>query len=105
MHVYRTILQHGALAPQDYSHHATLAEAHKAAKSYDALNDRNHVRIELLDIDTSKAGIIELLRGYSVADLADAKRIVRAWGLSARGGLVEEDIGSFLADQYDYIPE
>lgn len=94
MQFYRTILQRGTLAPQDYSHHATLADAHTAAKGYDKINDRPHVRVELIDISTDKDGILQLLRGYSiqegsVADGMATVRILRAWDISDRGGLVE----------------
>lgn len=92
---YRTILQHGALMPQDYSHHATLAEAHGAAKGYGKDSFPN-VRVEMIDVDTSKDGILGLLRGYSIQDGTvrgvDANvRIVRAWDISTRGGLAELD--------------
>jgi hypothetical protein len=89
---YRTILQHGALAPQDFSHHATLAEAHAAAKGYDKVNARPHVRVEMIDVDTNKAGVLSLLRGYSVQDGSTEPgtvRVLRAWDLTDRGGLAE----------------
>lgn len=94
MFFYRVILQHGALGPEDYSHHATLAEAHAAAKGYDKVNERPHVRIEMIHVDTSKDGVLALLQGYSiqsgsVSGLNVPVRVMRAWELSARGGLAE----------------
>ena len=97
MHIYRTILQHGALMPQDYSHHATFAEAHAAARGYDKINDWPHVRIELVDVNVhSKAGVLSLLRGYSIQEGSVAGkdadvRILRAWDITPRGGSAELD--------------
>lgn len=95
MFFYRVILQHGALVPQDYNHHAALAEAHAAAKGYDKVNDRPHVRIEMIHVDTSKEGVLGLLRGYSVQDGSVSGTapvsIRRVWELTSRGGLAELD--------------
>lgn len=95
MHIYRTILQHGALMPQDYSHHGSFAEAHAAARGY-GKDVWPNVRIELIDISTDKDGILQLLRGYSiqegsVADGMAPVRILRAWDITPRGGSAELD--------------
>jgi hypothetical protein len=69
----------------DYSHHATLLEAHRAAQGYPRAL-RYCVLIELIDVPTDKAGILELLRGYSPTEEFPARR---SWELTPRGGLRE----------------
>ncbi len=105
---YRTILQHGALSPQDYSHHATLAEAHTAAKAYNPVNDRPHVRIEAIDVRTDKEGVLGLLRGYGIQDGSTTPaaniRIMRVWELTSRGGLAELS-DKDIAELYGTGPE
>lgn len=88
MHFYRTLYEGPAdVSPSDWSHHATLAEAHTAAKGY---TDRAGVRIEQIDVATDKAGVLDLLRGYSVTDLDP----LRTWKLTPRGGLQQVDNGA-----------
>lgn len=85
MQFYRAILERtpGA-APTDYSHHTTLDEAHKAAKGYPDY-DRPYVFVDMIDIPTDKAGVLDLLRGYQIQDVAPK----RNWRLTKRGGLEE----------------
>ena len=85
MQFYRAILERtpGA-APTDYSHHTTLADAHTAAKGYQDY-DWPYVFVDMIDIPVDKAGVLELLRGYSVQDVAPK----RNWRLTKRGGLEE----------------
>jgi hypothetical protein len=88
MHFYRTLYEGPAdVSPSDWSHHATLAEAHAAAKGY---TDHASVRIELIDVATDKQGVPDLLRGYSVTDLTP----LRTWAITARGGLRETANGT-----------
>lgn len=86
MQFYRAIYETtpGA-APTDYSHHTTLADAHKAAKGY--LQALNHelIFVDMIDIPVDKAGVLDLLRGYRVQDLVPK----RNWRLTKRGGLEE----------------
>ena len=69
----------------DYSHHVTLADAHHVARGYSA-SDRPFVYVEQIDVPTDKAGILDLLRGYSPTEDFPA---VRSWTLTSRGGLRE----------------
>jgi hypothetical protein len=86
MNFYRTLLGIDLTGAVDYSHHATLAEAHRAAKAY---SDRPNVRVEHIDVDTSKDGVLSLLQGYSATDGAYPVFVLRAWGITPRGGLDE----------------
>ena len=84
MHVYR-ILDIGR--PADYvdlnTYAGTLGEAH--AKAKDVTNfDKTTLRVELIDVDTSKDSLIGLLNApKSVEALAP----LRTWALTKRGGL------------------
>lgn len=90
MHFYRVILESAVGgAPVDYSHHGTAAEAHTAAKGY---ADRDRVFVELIDVPTDKAGILDLLRGYDVAE--DFKPPVKQWRLTKRGAMEEIPVES-----------
>ena len=89
MHFYRVILEsvHPGLPPVDYSHHDTLAKAHKAAKGY-SQQDYHRLFVELIDVPTDKAGILDLLRGYSVES---SFQPVKTWGLTPHGALTETE--------------
>ena len=80
---YRTILDTGT--SKDWSHLTTLVDAHDAAKSY-PYTDYWAVRIEQIDVDTSRDGILDLLMGYDPTDSVCLIR--RTWGITPRGGLV-----------------
>ena len=68
-------------------HHATLADAHKTAKGY-SQQDYHRLFVELIDVPTDKAGILDLLRGYSVES---SFQPVKTWGLTPRGALTEAE--------------
>ena len=81
---YRVLFEASATV-RDYSHHATLADAHHAAQGYPK-DQRECVLVEQFEVRSDKGGILELLQGYDpFSDLPAAKR----WELSARGGLRE----------------
>ncbi len=87
MHFYRVLYEGPAdVSPSDWSHHGTQAQAHTAAKGY---GDRDGVRVELIDVQSDKAGILSLLQGYSPADSCDNVKVLKTWKLTARGGLTE----------------
>jgi len=89
MHFYRTLYETtpGA-APDDYSHHTALADAHAAAKGYLQAWNHHLIFIELIDVPTDKAGILDLLRGY---DVQSDFRPIKTWKINHRGGLVETE--------------
>ena len=86
MHFYRVILEdpRGG-APLDYNHHGTLLDAHNSAKKY---AQRDQIFIELIDVPTDKAGILNLLRGY---DVQSDFRPIKTWKINHRGGIVETE--------------
>ena len=75
--------------PTNTTHHATLHDAHKASKTGYSKSERADVRIEQIDVDVSKAGVLSLLQGYSPEDFS----ATRTWALSPRGGLREIENG------------
>ena len=87
MHFYRVLFEGPAgVSASDWSHHGVLLDAHNAAKGY---AQRDCVRIELIDVNTTKDGVLALLQGYSPADTYDNVKVLRTWGLTPRGGLRE----------------
>ena len=61
----------------------TRDEAHFEAKEIPKYN-RDEVRIELIEINTDKKTLAEILSGWGFSE-----RALRTWRLSPRGGLVE----------------
>lgn len=77
---YRILADTLGIYPVTYS--GTAAEAHACAK---AIANRPDVRVELVDIDTDKAGVLLLLNG----DKGHNGVIKQTWKLSPRGAMVE----------------
>lgn len=84
MNAYRVIAPDYIGGPVRPAYLGTLALAHADAKEHgrNALPD---IRIELVEVDTSKAGVLALLNG----DEPEEAAVIRTWRLGARGGLVE----------------
>lgn len=82
MHAYRVI--HTGAIVSLRSYFATLALAHEDAKEYGP-QQFDEMRIELVQVDDSKAGVLALLNG----DEPEEKDVLRTWRLGPRGGLVE----------------
>jgi hypothetical protein len=81
-------------------YYPTLIDAHKGAKqplnlSEDTGFRRDWVRIELVDVETSKDAVLAMLNGepffrYGPDEQArPIEKTLRAWELTPRGGLVE----------------
>lgn len=87
MHFYR-VLYERPHAPQSRDHRATLADAHEVAKTYPA-EYRKHVRVELVDIQIDKAGVLALLQAIDNHEDGFAADPIRTWAVSDRGGLYE----------------
>lgn len=86
MHFYRTLYERAG-TPDSRAHHATLAEAHNDAKAF-RVEDRSYVRVELIDIQIDKAGVLALLQAIDRREGIAADPI-RTWAVSDRGGLYE----------------
>jgi len=81
MQVYRII----CVAPgvdQDPEYEGTCKDAHNRAKDR-FLGMSQYARIELIDVDTTKDGILGLLSGRL------EPKVISTWGLTRRGGLME----------------
>ncbi len=73
------IVNRGYEKRPDYK--CTLKEAHDSAKEAD---DAYEVRVELIDIDTSKATLCSILAGWGCTET-----VLRTWKLTPRLGLNE----------------
>lgn len=82
MHFYRITSFEGDSMPE---WEPTLAEAHARLK----LKVGRDARIELIDVDTSKNGVLALLRGDMYSPMCATKGPLRTWALTPRGGLKE----------------
>ena len=81
MHFYRE-LNVGDDPVTVYQHTATLAEAHASLKVYGEPL-RPDLRVELVEIATDKASLVNVLNGVIEVEL------LRTWKLTPRGGLLE----------------
>lgn len=64
---------------------ATLTAAKEVVRERVTKPLRDCVIVEQVEVDTSQAGIINLLNGAATTSPA-----LRTWGITVRGGLVEE---------------
>jgi hypothetical protein len=86
MNVYRVFAEQPDTNRAPFGFYGVLKEAHEAAKGYQPYL-RDYTRIELVDVDTSKAGVLRILSG-------DAQyTVLRTWCLTSRGGLKEVSNG------------
>lgn len=84
MHIYRVL---DSDTDTVLSFRDTLKSAHRRAKQ-ESENDRDDVRIELINIPTDKIGILNLLACLVAQEMPEAEAL-RTWKLTARGGLKE----------------
>jgi hypothetical protein len=70
------------------SYHGTLGEAQAAARDRFEPHMRSTARIELVDADVSKDGVLHILATGAPRPLGIAD-VLRSWSVSARGGLRE----------------
>jgi len=79
MNIYR--LLNTAVSNTEAEHFGTQAEAHNAVKSGVAKHNWPGIRIELVDVQTDKAGIVAALNGVAMF------QTVSTWAITKRGGL------------------
>lgn len=88
MHFYRVLDIDADPAQGLVDWYPTMADAHRDAKRrFCTGHARSRCRIELVEIDTSKDGVLGLLR--TGAPPCDSLPALRTWGLTDRGGLRE----------------
>ena len=83
MNIYRTV-DTGPNGSADA--HATLGDAHANAKKFNTTS-WHLIRIELLDVQTDKLGVVALMNHDPIT------KLLRTWCLTARGGLKEIENG------------
>lgn len=91
MLIYRTTRDAGDFTP---TYDATLSDAHESARAL--AKDRpfliDTLRIELLEVATTKDAILQLLTDVSGAEAMRYIKVVKAWGLRRpRLGLIERE--------------
>lgn len=89
MQIYKvTILTLAGLEDEAPHYEGTRDDARSYARAAYAEAEWPRVRIELIDVDVSKDGILGLLQGRL------EPKVLQTWTLSKRGGLVELPLGS-----------
>lgn len=68
----------------DFFYRGTLAEAHEVMRGFPKTN-RDEARIELIDVEVDKEGVLKLLNQGDKA----WHTLVRTWLITERGGLKE----------------